>query len=73
MEARMEEVPKKRRGPSDATDYSSTQAPATREYAEGRQPLPSDERLQPGGPEGAPEDPGIASLKHRDSDRSGER
>ncbi len=54
---------KRRRGPSDPADYSSTQAPATRKHAEGRkQPLPSDERLQPGGPAGAPDDPGIGSL-----------
>jgi len=51
-----------RRGPSDATDYSSTQAPETQHVAEGRHPLPTDERLVPGGAEGADADPGMASL-----------
>jgi hypothetical protein len=58
----MEDARKDRRGPSDATDYSSTKAPATQKYAEGRRPRPRDERLQPGGGRAAPEDPGIASL-----------
>lgn len=58
----VEESYKKRRGPSDATDYSSTQAPATQKYAEGRRPHPSDERLEPGGERGSDEATGIASV-----------
>lgn len=58
---------RKRRGPSDATDYSSTQAPETQPRAEGRHPHPTDERLEPGGPEGADDDPGMSTL---DRDRT---
>ena len=57
-----EQPERKRRGPSDATDYSSTQAPETQQAAEGRQALPTDERLEPGGEEGSPADQGMASL-----------
>lgn len=57
-----EEAFKKRRGPSDPTDYSSTQAPETQKVAEGRQQLPTDERLEPGGEDGTPADPGMSSL-----------
>ena len=53
---------RKRRGPSDATDYSSTQAPETRRVAEGRHPLPTDDRLVPGGPAGSDAESGVASL-----------
>ena len=66
----MEHAQRKRRGPSDATDYSSTQAPETQEVAEGGQPLPTDERLIPGGSAGAEGDPGMASLD-RDTAVSG--
>ena len=52
-----------RRGPSDATDYSSTKAPETRHEAEERHPQPSDTRLQPGGALGSPADPGMSSLE----------
>ena len=51
-----------RRGPSDATDYSSTKAPETQPAAEevdGRDP---DTRLRPGGAHSAPVDPGMSSL-----------
>lgn len=61
---------RKRRGPSDATDYSSTQAPATRKYAEDRRPLPSDERLEPGGPGGADGNPGMADADRDAADAS---
>ena len=50
------------RGPSDATDYSSTKAPETRNEAEEEQPHPTDTRLQPGGAHPAPVDPGMSSL-----------
>jgi hypothetical protein len=51
-----------KRGPSDATDYSSTKAPETRKEAEEREPQPSDWRLYPGGRLGAPVDTGMSSL-----------
>jgi hypothetical protein len=51
-----------RRGPSDATDYSSTKAPETQAAAEGRAESPADPRLHPGGPHGAHSDPGMSSL-----------
>ena len=51
-----------RRGPSDATDYSSTKAPETQAVAEGEADSPGDPRLHPGGAHGAPVDPGMSSL-----------
>ena len=51
-----------RRGPSDATDYSSTKAPETQPAAENRADDPADPRLHPGGAHGAPGDPGMSSL-----------
>lgn len=66
------EAERKRRGPSDATDYASTQAPETQPRAEGRHPHPTDERLEPGGPEGADDDAGMSSLD-RDSTATGGR
>jgi len=51
-----------RRGPSDATDYSSTKAPETRAAAENQAGTPVDSRLHPGGAHGAPADPGMSSL-----------
>jgi hypothetical protein len=51
-----------RRGPSDATDYSSTKEPETRKEAEEQHPHPSDTRLNPGGAHGAAADPGMSSL-----------
>lgn len=51
-----------KRGPSDATDYSSTKAPETRAEAEEKHPHPSDLRLHPGGGHGSPVDPGMSSL-----------
>jgi hypothetical protein len=51
-----------RRGPSDATDYSSTKAPETQKEAEERHPHPSDNRLNPGGAHGTAADPGMSSL-----------
>lgn len=56
-----DESPKKP-GPSDATNYSSTQAPETRKEAEEEVPQPSDYRLIPGGAHGAHTDPGMSSL-----------
>ena len=58
------------RGPSDATDYSSSVAPETREGAEERDGQPSDARLWPGGRNATPHDPGIGSLD-RDTTISG--
>jgi len=50
------------RGPSDAPDYSASQAPETRQEAEEQPPQPSDSRLKPGGARGAAVDPGMSSL-----------
>ena len=55
-----------RRGPSDATDYSSTKAPETQPHAEEKDGTPSDPRLHPGGAHGASADPGMSSLKEDD-------
>ncbi len=52
-----------KRGPSDATDYSSTKAPETQPHAEEKDENPSDPRLHPGGAHGAAADPGMSSLK----------
>lgn len=65
-----ETTPRPRRGPSDATDYSSTQAPETRAEAEEPNTEPEDARLRPGGRHGAEWDPGMSSLD-RDSALSG--
>lgn len=51
-----------RRGPSDATDYSSTKAPETQADAAGKHTNPVDPRLVPGGPHGSAADPGMSSL-----------
>jgi hypothetical protein len=51
-----------RRGPSDATDYSSTKAPETQEAAEEFH----DPRLKPGGAHGSAVDPGMSSLPEED-------
>ena len=51
-----------RRGPSDATDYSSTKAPETQPAAEERDGGDPDPRLHPGGAHSAPVDPGMSSL-----------
>ena len=51
-----------RRGPSDATDYSSTKAPETQAAADGEADGPADQRLHPGGAHGAHADPGMSSL-----------
>lgn len=58
----MTQDPKPRRGPSDATDYSSSKAPDTQPAAEERDAEPSDPRLHPGGAHGSPTDPGMSSL-----------
>ena len=50
------------RGPSDATDDSSTKAAETQIDAEEQHTYPSDPRLHPGGSHGAPVDPGMSSL-----------
>ena len=55
-----------KRGPSDATDYSSTKAPETQAEAEEQHPHPSDPRLHPGGAHGSPVDPGMSSLHEED-------
>jgi hypothetical protein len=54
------------RGPSDATDYSSTKAPETQAAAEGEADSPPDPRLHPGGAHGAHVDPGMSSLHEED-------
>jgi hypothetical protein len=51
----------KPRGPSDATDYSSTKAPETQKEAEQQEPDP-DPRLHPGGAHGSAADTGMSSL-----------
>jgi hypothetical protein len=56
------ETKEPRRGPSDATDYSSTKAPETQVHAEEQDAHPSDTRLHPGGAHGAAADPGMSSL-----------
>jgi hypothetical protein len=63
----------KRRGPSDPTDYSSTHAPETQEVAEHRHPMPTDERLVPGGGQGAEADSGMAALDRDETVSGGER
>lgn len=57
-----DDTAKAKRGPSDATDYSSTKAPETQKGAEERDQQPRDYRLWPGGRNAAPADPGIGSL-----------
>ena len=54
--------PDDKRGPSDATDYSSTQAPETKAGAEERDAEPVDPRLHPGGAHGTVVDPGMSSI-----------
>jgi hypothetical protein len=54
------------RGPSDATDYSSTMAPETQAEAEEQYPHTDDPRLHPGGGHGARVDPGMSSLHEED-------
>jgi hypothetical protein len=54
--------PTPKRGPSDATDYSSSKAPETNKEAEEREDHPTDPRLLPGGAHGAKRDPGMSSL-----------
>ena len=56
----------KKRAPSDATDYSSTKAPATQQQAEERDAPPSDTRLLPGGAHGAPGLQGMAAMDRAD-------
>ena len=59
-----DDTSRQRRGPSDATDYSSTTAPQTKPEAEERHPHPGDVRLHPGGAHGTAADPGMSSLDH---------
>ena len=54
----------RRRGPSDATDYSSTKAPETPQAPEDVHP--SDPRLNPGGAHGSAVDTGMSSLHEED-------
>ena len=56
-----ENTSRQRRGPSDATDYSSSTAPDTQQAAEEHQ-HPSETRLQPGGTRATAADPGMSSL-----------
>ena len=58
----MDDSQQKQSGPSDATNYSSTQAPETQKEAEEQHPFPSDTRLVPGGAHGSHADPGMSSL-----------
>ena len=58
----MAEEVTKPRGPSDATDYSSSKAPATQNDAVEQHAHPSDPRLTPGGAHGTAADPGMSSL-----------
>ena len=58
------ETKEPRRGPSDATDYSSTKAPGTPEAPE--EVHPSDPRLNPGGAHGSAVDTGMSSLHEED-------
>jgi hypothetical protein len=57
-----EDTSRQKRGPSDATDYSSSTAPETKQEAEETQPKASDARLHPGGAMGVSADPGMSSL-----------
>jgi len=68
----MADTSQQRRGPSDATDYSSSKAPETQHEAEERQGQTSDSRLHPGGAHGAAADPGMSSLD-RDTQPGGGR
>lgn len=67
-----EDTSGQKRGPSDATDYSSSKAPETQKEAEEQHPQPSDPRLWPGGAHGTAADPGMSSLD-RDIPPSGGR
>ena len=62
----------KKRGPSDATDYSSTQAPETQKVAEMRHPLPTDDRLVPGGTRGADDNQGLPALDRDEANSGGQ-
>ena len=57
-----QDTSQQKRGPSDATDYSSTTAPETKKEAEEQRPHPGDPRLVPGGAMGVAADPGMSSL-----------
>ena len=61
-----------RRGPSDATDYSSTQAPETRKESEEEHGHPRDPRAQPGGARPAQADPGMSALDREDTISGGQ-
>jgi hypothetical protein len=56
----------KKRGPSDATDYSSTKAPDTQRHAEEQDAPPSDMRLIPGGAHGTHTPQGMAGLEREE-------
>lgn len=55
-------TPDDTRGPSDANDSSSTQAPETKAAADERDADPVDPRLHPGGAHGTAVDPGMSSI-----------
>lgn len=61
-----------KRGPSDATDDSSTKALEIRNEAEEEHPHPSDTRLQPGGAHATTWDPGMSSLDRDETIAGGE-
>jgi hypothetical protein len=63
---------KPKRGPSDATDYSSTLSPETRDDAEEDPEHPVDARVKPGGAHGAKTDPGMSSLDRDDTISGGQ-
>ena len=65
-------MPEPKRGPSDPTDYSSTEAPETQAEAGEQHPHPSDARLIPGGAHGAAVDPGMSSLERNNPPRGDE-
>ena len=60
-----------KRGSSDATDYSSTKAPETRNEAEEEHSHPRDSRLQPGGAHPTKWDPGMSSLDRGEATSTG--
>jgi hypothetical protein len=55
----------------DTSEYSATKAPEVRKEAEEPRAF-SDERLQPGGPHGAPVDVGMSGFTEIEGWRNGE-
>jgi hypothetical protein len=50
---------------ADTTDYSASKAPETVEHAENKE-LPSDHRLEPGGPRGTRKGTGMSGMDPED-------